>query len=246
MENPTKSVGKKRALPVRGKAGRALKAGKDRRVLPRAATDSAVERLVRCRRFCEHATSAGKRYADSYEIGRNLGVAASLVRKDLSRFGRLGIRGTGYDLAYLAARLTRELGGGRKWNVALAGVGNLGSALLDYDGFRQYGFHFVAVFDTDPAKIGTKRGDVVVSHPSESRRVLRSVQADIGIITVPAAQARETADFFASAGVRAILNMAPIKLGPITNVTVSNLDLALELEKLSYDLVEVADARPQA
>ncbi len=198
--------------------------------------DPSIERLVRYRRFCERAAGAGKEYADSREIGRNLGVGASLVRKDLSRFGRLGIRGKGYDVERLAAHLSRALGRDRRLNVALAGVGNLGSALLSYEGFQRHGFHFVAAFDTDTAKAGTKHGDIVVTHPSDSRHVLSGVGVDLGIITVPAARAQQAADFLASVGARAILNMAPVKLGPIGNVTVSNLDLALELEKLSCGL----------
>jgi redox-sensing transcriptional repressor len=99
----------------------------------------------------------------------------------------------------------------------------------------------VAAFDTDPAKVGRKCGDVVVSHPSDFRRVLRGVRADIGIITVPADRAQEAADLFARVGVRAILNMAPVRLGPIGNIVVANLNLTLELEKLSYDLVVAMD-----
>jgi redox-sensing transcriptional repressor len=119
-------------------------------------------------------------------------------------------------------------------------------ALLRHEGFRRYGFRFVAAFDKDPAKIGKRYGDVVVSQPSDFRRVLRGARTDIGIITVPAASAQQAAYFFACLGVRAILNMAPVKLGPIGNVTVSNLDLALELEKLSCGLALAmcSSARP--
>ena len=172
----------------------------------------------------------------------HLGVGAALIRKDLSRFGRLGIRGTGYDLEHLGARLTTVLGASPRPNLALAGVGNLGSALLAYDGFRERGFRFVAAFDTDPLKIGTTRCGVIISHPSHFRRVLHGVRVDIGIITVPAARAQQAADLFACIGVETILNMAPVRLDPTGNVVVSDLDLTLELEKLACCLMQRSDA----
>ncbi len=225
-----------------------------RQVPPSAAADRLAERLVRYRRFCEREVNAGNRRADSYEIARRLGVEAPLIRKDLSRFGRLGIRGTGYDLEHLGARLATVLGASLRPNLALIGVGDLGSALLAYDGFRERGFRFVAAFDTDPLKIGTERCGVVISHPSDFHRVLHGIRVDIGIITVPAASAQQAADLFARIGVEAILNMAPVRLGPTGNVVmpnvmpdvmpdiVRNLDLTLELEKLACRLMQRSDA----
>ncbi len=214
-------------------------------MLPSAGADRFVERLVRYRRFCEREVNAGRNCADSNEIARHLGVRASLIRKDLSRFGKLGIRGTGYDLEHVGARLATVLaqaGASLRPNLALAGVGNLGSALLAYDGLRERGSRFVAAFDTDPLKIGTKRCGVVISHPSHFHRVLHGIRVDIGIITVPAACAQQAADLFGRIGVEAILNMAPVRLRPTGNVVVRNLDLTLELEKLACCLMQGSDA----
>ncbi len=213
------------------------------RAAPQVKSDGAgrsrfFERLVRYRRFCERGSDAGRKCADSYEIARHLGVGASLFRKDVSRFGGLGIKGKGYDLEHLGARLATVLGGSPGPNLAIAGVGNLGSALLAHDGFRERGFQFVAAFDTDPLKIGTTRCGVIISHPSHYRRVLQGISVGIGIIAVPAARAQHASDLFASIGAEAILNMAPVRLDATGKdlPQVRDLDLTLELEKLACRL----------
>jgi redox-sensing transcriptional repressor len=213
---------------------------------PAPLPDRAVGRLIRYRKYCERMARTGGPYTSSSEIGGTLGVGPSLVRKDLSHFGRLGIRGTGYDMKHLAERLTRLLGGGRRWNLALVGVGNFGSALLGDEGLREGGFRFVAAFDEDPAKIGTVRGGTVISHPSDFGQVIGGVRVDIGVITVPAASAREAAALLARMHVRAILNLAPTELPPIENLFVANLDLALEMEKLTCELMMAKSAVAQA
>ena len=202
-----------------------------------------VGRLVGYRRLCGKAAAAGKQYVLSREIGRQMGVRASLVRKDLSQLGRLGIRGKGYEARGLAGHLSKLLGEGRNWDLVLIGVGHLGSALLNYVGFRRQRFRFVAAFDTDPTKSGVERGGVTIAHPADFRRALRGVRADIGIITVPADRAQQAADLLVCMGVRAILNMAPVKLRPIGGIAVSNLDLALELEKLALRLLADGEVR---
>ncbi len=214
--------------------------------LPAALPDCAVARLIQYRKYCERMADAGSQHTNSFEIGADLGVGPPLVRKDLSHFGRLGVRGTGYDVEHLAERLTRLLGGGREWNLALVGVGNFGAALLAHEGFRAGGFSFVAAFDTDPAKIGTERGGVVIRHPSDLGQVIDGIGVDVGVITVPAASAQEAADLLARMHVGAILNLAPTRLDPIENVLVANLDLVLEMEKLACRLMMAKNALAQA
>ena len=212
---------------------------------PAALPNRSVGRLIRYRKHCKRVAGAGKRYTDSFEIGADLGVGPPLVRKDLSHFGRLGVRGTGYDLEHLAESLTRLLGGGREWNLALVGVGNLGAALLAHEGFRAGGFSFVAAFDMDPAKIGTERGGIVIHHPSDFGQVIDGVRVDVGVITVPAASAQEAADLLARMHVGAILNLAPTRLHPIENVLMANLDLVLEMEKLACRLMMAESAQAE-
>ncbi|MHC4199557.1 MAG: redox-sensing transcriptional repressor Rex [Planctomycetota bacterium] len=213
---------------------------------PAPLPDCAVGRLIRYRKYCERMARTGGPYTNSSEIGGKLGVGPSLVRKDLSHFGRLGIRGTGYDMKHLAERLTSLLGGGREWNLALVGVGNFGAALLGDEGLREGGFRFVAAFDTDPAKIGTERGGTVIRHPSDFGQVIGGTRVDIGVITVPAVSAQEAAALLARMHVRAILNLAPTELSPIENLFVANLDLSLEMEKLTCELMMAKSAVAQA
>ncbi len=196
-----------------------------------------VDRLVRCHRLCVRLNAEGREFTSSQEIGERLGYSPSQVRKDFSRLGRLGTRGSGYRVGELQNVLGRVLGKGRSWNVVLVGAGNLGSALLTYGGFERQGFRFVAVFDADPDKVGTKLGRLVVKDISAVPDVLQSLDVEIGVIAVPATGAQWVATTLAENGVRAILNFAPATLWPVQSVVVSNVDLAIEIEKLCYYLM---------
>lgn len=124
----------------------------------------------------------------------------------------------------------------RKWRVALVGVGNLGSALLAYKGFKRQGFHIVAAFDNDPRKIGKKLAGIVIQNITKLKPIIRTEKIKIGIITVPASSAQGVADLLTKAGIRAILNFAPIRISVPKNVRISNVDLSLRLENLSFFL----------
>lgn len=195
-----------------------------------------VDRLVRCYRLCTKLLAEGREYTSSQEIGERLGGSPSQVRKDFSKLGKLGTRGSGYRVQELRNYLGRIIGKGRHWNVALVGAGNLGTALLKHGEFERQGFRFVAVFDADPDKVGTKHGHMVVQDVSRIPEVLRSSDVEIGIITVPATGAQWVARLLADHGVRAILNFARTTLWPGGDVIVSNVDLTTELEKLTYYL----------
>lgn len=204
-----------------------------------------VDRLVRCHRMCVRLKAEGREYTSSQELGERLGYSPSQVRKDFSKIGRLGTRGSGYRVAELQSVLSRLLGKGRSWDVILVGAGNLGTALLSYGGFQRQGFRFVAVFDADPAKVGSRLGGLEVRDVSSIPEVLRSVDVEIGVIAVPATGAQWVATTLAENGVKAILNFAPAVLWPKESVVVGNVDLAVELEKLCYYLVTAEAESPR-
>jgi len=202
-----------------------------------------VDRLVRCYRLCERLKAEGRESTLSQEIGERLGCSPSQVRKDFSKLGRLGTRGSGYRVDELQSILGKIIGKGREWDVVLVGAGNLGSALLKHGEFERQGFRFVAVFDADPDKVGRKIGGLVVQDVSRIPETLSKSGAEMGVITVPATGAQSVARLLVEHGVRAILNFARTGLWLGDDVTVSNVDLTTELEKLAYYL-STAKAEP--
>jgi redox-sensing transcriptional repressor len=170
----------------------------------------------------------------SEELATRVGANAAQVRKDLSRLGSYGTRGIGYDVELLSLQINRQLGLTREYNVALVGAGNLGHALANYRGFAERGFHVVAAFDNDPAKVGQEVGGVTVYALSELNRVVSERQVTMALIATPAAAAQETADRLVEAGVTSLLNFAPAVLSVPPNVCVRKVDLAVELQILSY------------
>lgn len=195
-----------------------------------------VDRLVRCHRLCVRLKAEGREVASSKELGERLGCSASQVRKDLTWVGKLGRRGSGYWVSDLERVLGRLLGKGRPRKMVLVGAGNLGSALLTYPGFEQRGCRFVAAFDADPDKVGTKLGGLIIQDVSAIPEVLPSSGAEIGVVAVPATGGQWVARVLAENGVRAILNFAPTSMRLGDDVVVGNVDLAIELEKLCYYL----------
>jgi redox-sensing transcriptional repressor len=167
-----------------------------------------------------------------------------VIRKDLSRLGRLGARGQGYRVDELQRALGAILGKEQAWNVVLVGAGKIGTALLTHYEFERRGFHFVAVFDDDPSKVGKTFDGLVVQNVSHLPEALRSLDAEIGVITVPATAAQRVARLLVTNGVRAILNFAPINLSLEGDVALTNVDLAVELEKLCYRLTAAKAGKP--
>ena len=172
----------------------------------------------------------------SRQLAERIGVTSDKVRKDLSYFGQFGHRGIGYDVETLHNSITRILGLNRPWNIAICGAGNLGSALFAYQGFVKQGFKIVAVFDNDPKKIGARWGRIEVT---DSRKIPSRVKAkkiEIVIIAVPANVAQSVSDEFIRAGVKAILNFAPVKLSVPTSVKLRDIDLSTEIVNLTHFL----------
>ncbi|HEA47077.1 MAG TPA: redox-sensing transcriptional repressor Rex [bacterium] len=172
----------------------------------------------------------------SYQLAEEMDINDSQVRKDLAYFGQFGKPGMGYEMTRLKEEIQKILGLTRKWRVALVGVGNLGSALLAYKGFQGQGFHIIAAFDSDPKKMGKKWAGTVVYDITELKSIIRKERIEIGIITIPAPAAQEVANLLTKAGIKAILNFAPVRIAVPKNVRLSNVDLSLRLENLSFFL----------
>jgi len=170
----------------------------------------------------------------SEALAERTGVNAAQVRKDLSHLGSYGTRGVGYDVEYLVSQISRHLGLDRDRRVAIVGVGNLGQALAHYHGFPARGFRISAAFDADPEKIGQPIGDTVIRPVEELVSVVRRENVVIGLITTPPAVAQEVADRLVLAGVTSILNFAPTLIRVPVHVALRKVDLAIELQILSY------------
>jgi redox-sensing transcriptional repressor len=196
--------------------------------------EATVARLPEYLRLLIDSLEAGVSNLSSEELADMAGVNAAKVRKDLSYLGTYGTRGVGYDVEYLIYQVRRELGLDHDWPVVIVGAGNLGQALAGYGGFGQRGFPIAGIVDVDPQKIGTRVGDVVVRDVAELSTIVRRDHVSIGVVATPPAAAQEAADRLVSAGVTSILNFAPVLLGVPPTVSVRKVDLAVELQILSY------------
>lgn len=197
-------------------------------------SESAVRRLSLYQRFLQEAADAGVETISSGELAERGGATSAQVRKDLSLFGSFGKRGLGYDVPELLARIREILGVDRSYDVALVGAGKIGSALVTYRDFQRRGFLIRAVVDADPEKVGQQWGDLTVRADEDLERVLREAHIDIAIIAVPGEAAQRVVDRVVKAGVRAILNFAPVRLRVPRGVALRNVDMTLELEGLSF------------
>ncbi|MEL6890121.1 MAG: redox-sensing transcriptional repressor Rex [Actinomycetota bacterium] len=179
----------------------------------------------------------------SEELADLAGVNAAKVRKDLSYLGSYGTRGVGYEVEFLVYQIKRELGLTHDWPVVIVGAGNLGQALAGYGGFTERGFPVGGIVDVDPAKIGTVVGGARVRHVDELDQIVRSNDLSIGVIATPAAAAQSAADALVAAGITSILNFAPNVINAPHGVSVRKVDLAVELQILSYHEQRRANAR---
>ena len=199
--------------------------------------ESTVRRLSLYLRFLEDFEARGQLTVSSDELAQQGGTTSAQVRKDLSFFGSFGKRGLGYSVPELATQLREILGLGRTWRVAVIGAGKIGSALVQYRGFRQRGFDVIAAYDNDPAVIGRKWNGLVVRDVRDFEKDADVANPDIVVLAVPAEQAQSVADFVVGHGVKAILNFASAPLTVPDDVAVKTVNMAMELETLSYALV---------
>ena len=202
----------------------------------RKISDSTVRRLALYLRFLEQSAAQQVSTISSAELARRGGTTSAQVRKDLSFFGSFGKRGLGYSVPELSARIREILGLKRTHRVVLVGAGKMGGALLHYRGFRQHGFDVVAIYDKDPRKIGTRSDGLMVRDVRQLETDLKKEPPDIAILVTPAEAAQEVTDRLVRAGVKAILNFAPVSLAVPEDVAVQSVNMALELETLSFAL----------
>lgn len=203
---------------------------------PRSISRSTIRRLSGYLRVVEGLERNGVATVSSRELSRRAGTSAPQVRKDLSLFGSFGKRGLGYPVDGLRAALTRILGVDRDWRVALVGAGRIGAALHAYPHFRDRGFRIVTIIDSDPAKIGTRWEGTEIRTVDDLEQILSEESIDMVILAVPAEPAPELARRVARAGVGAVLNFAPARLELPDDVIVNEVNLARELEILSFSL----------
>jgi redox-sensing transcriptional repressor len=196
--------------------------------------EATVARLPEYLRALHHLAEAGNDTVSSEGLAAAAGVNSAKLRKDLSHLGSYGTRGVGYDVALLVDQIEYVLGLTQRRAVALVGVGNLGHALSGYAGFATRGFRIAALFDADPARVGERINGVLVRHIDDLERTVAEEAITIGVIATPAAAAQQVAAQLVAAGVTSILNFAPCVLSVPDGVDVRKVDLAIELQILSF------------
>ncbi len=195
-----------------------------------------LERLATYLRYLIDLEASHVDTISSTDVEKQTGINAAQFRKDLSYFGEFGKPGVGYNVVELQARIARILKIDQMQPILVIGAGNLGSALIGYPGLREHKFHIAAAFDSDTAKIGRTQGDLVIQNETDLRQVNKQIGARMAIICVPAASAQTVADAAILAGVRVILNFAPIILKVPERIVVRNVSFLQELAVLSYHL----------
>jgi redox-sensing transcriptional repressor len=195
---------------------------------------ASVGRLSLYLRRLEELLREGTTQVSSSLLGEPLGVTDAQVRKDLASLGNLGHPGIGYPAPELVSAIRRVLGIDRSWAVALVGVGNLARALLHYQGFVERGFRIVALFDSDPAKVGQRVDDLVIHAPDQMNEVIAATGAELGILAVPSDASQAVADALIAAGIRGLLNFAPQVLRVPPGFRVVSVDLTVQLEQLAF------------
>lgn len=203
----------------------------------------AVYRLSFYLRQLESFRRGDRHTISSRQLGEALGYSDAQVRKDLAYFGQFGHPGIGYRVEDLVHQLKKILGTDKISNVLLVGAGNLGRALLAYKGFLQKGFRIVAIFDADAAKVGKKIGDLPVRSDQDLASVAAELQIRMAMLAVPVAAAQSVANQLVTVGIKGILNFAPVALNVPGDVVVQSVDLALQLEQLSFRMT-LGDASP--
>jgi redox-sensing transcriptional repressor len=178
----------------------------------------------------------GRKVTSSQELGERLGISAAQIRKDLSQFGEFGKQGTGYSIEYLTDQLRKILHVDKVWDVAVVGVGDVGHALARYQGFTNRGFRIVLLFDKDLQKIGTHVGEFTVQDISNLVPMVRDAGVQIAMLTVPVTHAQDVTNLLVQAGIKAILNYAPVNIQVPSDVRVQYIDPVLHLQRMSYYL----------
>lgn len=198
--------------------------------------DIVIGRLPMYLRSLQRMAQEGRLVTSSQELGEKLNISAAQIRKDLSQFGEFGKQGTGYNIEFLVEKLRQILHLDREWGVAVVGAGDVGSAVARYKGFANRGFKVAMVFDNDPVKIGSTVGNFTVQDDRNMAEAIQNAGIRVAMITVPASHAQEVADLLIKAGVKAILNYAPVSLNVPPDIRVQNIDPAIHLQRMTFYL----------
>jgi redox-sensing transcriptional repressor len=196
--------------------------------------DIIITRLPVYLRALQRMADNGIKTTSSQEMGERVGISAAQIRKDISQFGEFGKQGTGYSIPYLIDKLREILKVDRMWDVIIVGAGDMGHALARYQGFSNRGFNVVMIFDNDKNKVGQKIGDFTIEDTDNLVEKVKSANIKIAMLTIPASVAQAVADKLIEAGVRAILNYAPISLSVPKGVRVQHIDPATHLQRMTY------------
>jgi redox-sensing transcriptional repressor len=200
---------------------------------PSRASAARLSLYLRC---LEGWRREGVAKVSSGQIAEALGLSGAQVRKDVAYLGSLGQPGIGYKVPEMIAAIREALGINRQWRAILVGVGNLARALLRYRGFRDQGFQIVGLFDADPAKFGQRVEGLTVASLADLPAQAMALQAELALMTVPAEAAQSVAEALVEAGIRGILNFAPSVLRLPAHVRLVNVDLAIQLEQLAFQV----------
>lgn len=200
-------------------------------------SESTIRRLSLYLRALSVLDKEGTRTISSKELARREKLTPAQVRKDLSFFGSFGTRGLGYPVRELRVQIASILGIDRVWKVALFGVGNIGSALVSYKEFARQGFQIVKLFDNDQRKIGSNHKGIIISDSRNMVREMKEAGVEIAVVAVPATVAQYIVDDIVAAGIKAILNFAPVNLRVPDDVYLRTENMSIELEYLSFALV---------
>ena len=195
-----------------------------------------VGRLPLYLRTLQLMSHEGRRVTSSQELGERLGISAAQIRKDLSQFGEFGKQGTGYNIDFLTDQLRLILHVNKVWDVAVIGVGDVGHALARFQGFSNRGFRIVLLFDNNPQKIGTNVGGFIIQDLSGLVTKLMDARVQIAMLSVPVDQAQLVTNLLVQAGVKSILNYAPINISVPAGVRVQYIDPVLHLQRMTYYL----------
>jgi redox-sensing transcriptional repressor len=198
--------------------------------------DIIIGRLPVYLRALQRMADMGLKTTSSQELGEHVGISAAQIRKDISQFGEFGKQGTGYSIEYLIGQLREILKVDRIWDVIVVGAGDMGHAVVNYQGFQDRGFHIVAIFDNDKEKVGQVIGKFKVEDTESMRERVKEMGVKVAMLAVPAAAAQDVADQLMQAGVRAFLNYAPISLNVPNNVKVQYIDPSIHLQRMTYYL----------
>jgi len=198
--------------------------------------DIVVGRLPIYLRALQRMAQEGQSVTSSQELSERLGISAAQIRKDLSQFGEFGKQGTGYNIEFLVDQLRQILKVNRVWDIAVVGAGDIGSAVARYQGFADRGFRVTMIFDIDPQKIGATIGAFTIQDFAKMAELIRNAGIRVAMITVPATQAQEVTDELVKAGVKAILNYAPIQINVPEGIYVQHTDPVTHLQRMTYYL----------